>query len=47
MKKLVISVDDSFSVKYINIMVSEEEYEKLMECYDEDYGLMMNIVEVK
>ena len=47
MKKLIIVVSDSFVRKEIEISVSEEEYNKLMKVYDEEYGLEFKIKEVK
>ena len=47
MKKLVVVVSDSFIKKEVEISVSEKDYKKLMDMYDEDCGLDFVIKDVK
>lgn len=47
MKKLVIIVSDSFVSKEVEMSISEQDYEKLMKVYDEEFGCEFVIKEEK
>ena len=47
MKKLVITISDTFVRKDIEISIDDKNFEKLMSMYDDELGLEVMIKEVK
>lgn len=47
MKKLVITISDTFVRKDIEISIDDKNFEKLMSMYDDEMGLEFAIKEVK
>ena len=47
MKKLVITISDTFVRKNIEISIDDKNFEKLMSLYDGEMGLEFTIKEVK
>ena len=47
MKKLVITISDTFVRKNIEISIDDKNFEKLMSLYDDEMGLEFMIKEVK
>lgn len=47
MRKVIITISDTFIRKNIEISIDDKNFEKLMSMYDDEMGLEFEIKEVK